>query len=133
MSDQPSEAKKKILIIEDDPQSAILLTQFLKLHEYETFWAKDGIEGIRNVEQMSPDLIFLDIMLPQMSGIDVLKILKSKSEFIKIPVIMCTVLNKLNDVEKCYEAGAAGYITKPYEPNRVLDKINSILKNPPKT
>jgi CheY-like chemotaxis protein len=119
--------KKKILIVEDDAQTAFLLSEFLKLHEFDTALAKNGIEGIEMAEKDRPDLIFLDILLPKMAGNEVLSILKSKPGTKGIPVVMCTALNTLNEVEDCCKSGAASYITKPYDLNRVLEKVNSII------
>lgn len=77
---------------------------------------------------MSPNLIVLDVMLPGMDGSQILTKLKSESKTKEIPVIMCTALNDIKDVERFFRMGAAGYITKPFEPERVIAKINSILR-----
>ncbi|OGR80977.1 MAG: hypothetical protein A2902_07585 [Elusimicrobia bacterium RIFCSPLOWO2_01_FULL_64_13] len=120
--------KKRILIVEDDYETGFLLTELLKLHNFDPLWAKDGAEGIEMVEKEMPDMILLDIMLPKVSGTEVLSVLKSRPRVKEIPVLMCTILNKLNEVEKCYELGASGYITKPYDPKRVIDKVRSIFE-----
>lgn len=123
----PFKKKKKILVAEDDPNAALMLTEFLKIQGFETEWAKDGIEALDLIEKAPPDLIFLDILMPKMSGTHVLQILKSKPKIKDIPVLMCSALNALNEVEDCCKSGAAGYITKPYDLNRVTEKINAIL------
>jgi CheY-like chemotaxis protein len=96
------------------------------MHGFGICIAKDGVECIEMVEKYSPDLIILDILLPKMTGNDALMMLKSKPRTKDIPVIMCTALNRMNEVEVCCRAGAAGYITKPYDLNRVIEKVSSI-------
>ena len=119
--------KKKILVAEDDPSAATLLTEFLKMQGYDTLWAKDGAEVIELVEKNMPDLIFLDIRMPKMPGTQVLLLLKAKQKIKDIPVLMCTALNTMNEVEDSCRNGALGYITKPYDLHRVIDKVKSIL------
>src|SRR3989338_518332 len=101
MFKNPFKRKKKIMIIEDDTNTAILLSNVLTLEGFETATARDGVEGIEMVQQNPPDLIILDIMLPKMDGTKVLLLLKSKPKTKDIPVLMCSVLNRLNDVEDC--------------------------------
>lgn len=119
--------KKRILVIEDDPSGASLLIELLKLNGYEMSWAKNGQEGLDMIEKAAPDLIFLDIAMPQISGIDVLKILKMRSQTKNIPVLICSASHTLNQVEECCKIGALGYITKPYEPERVLQKVKLLF------
>ena len=115
------------MVVEDDPSAALLLTEFLKMQDFDIVWAKDGVEAIDLIEKDVPDLIFLDILMPKMPGTQVLMILKSKPRFKDIPVLMCTALNTLNEVEECCKSGAAGYIIKPYDLKRVIEKVNSFL------
>ena len=119
--------KKKILVAEDDPSAAALLTEFLKMQGYDTIWAKDGAEVIGLVEKNMPDLIFLDILMPKLPGTQVLLMLKARPKIKDIPVLMCSALNTMNEVEECSKSGALGYITKPYDLQRVIDRVKSIL------
>jgi DNA-binding response OmpR family regulator len=119
--------KTSILIVEDDDETAALLAMFLKPHGYDTICAKDGNEGLKMMEMSRPDLVLLDIMMPGLSGFDVLLQIKSQPKTKRVPVIMCTALNDIKDVERCYNWGADGYITKPFELNRILEKISSAL------
>ena len=121
--------KKKVLVIEDDAEIASLLTDFIRLHGYEAIRAEDGFRGMQMVEEIFPDLVLLDIMLPKMNGFDVLLKIKSQSSTKGVPVLMCSALNGMRDVEKCCEWGAEGYITKPFDLNRVSKKIDSILNH----
>ena len=123
----PFKKKKKVLVAEDDTSGALLMSEYLKVQGFDVILAKDGVETIELVEKDPPDLILLDIMMPKMSGINVLTILKSRPGIKSIPILMCTALNTMNEVEDCCRMGAAGYITKPYDLNRVADKIRSVL------
>lgn len=117
-----------ILVIEDDYEPGIVLTKYIELQGYQTALARNGVEGLSLAEKLDPDLILLDIMLPKMDGFNVLTMLKSKPKTKNIPVLMCTALNMIDNVEKCCRNGAAGYITKPFDLNRIWKKIISILE-----
>src|SRR3989338_3823081 len=88
--------KNLILIIEDDPEPAYVLTEFLKLKGFKTRLAKDGAEGLEMAKKIDPALILLDIMLPKMDGFNVLLQIKSQPETKEIPVVMCSALNRIN-------------------------------------
>jgi DNA-binding response OmpR family regulator len=122
---------KTIVVIEDEADISELLTTFLEARGFKTKAAKNGAEGVQLVEKTLPDLVLLDIMLPGMDGFEILLKIKSQPKTKGIPVLMCTALNAMNDVEKCCAWGAAGYITKPFDLNRVLAKVNACLGTPP--
>ena len=119
--------RKTVLVIEDDPQTATLLTRFLKLRGYDATSAEDGVRGIDLIERDLPDLVLLDIMLPRISGFDVLLKVKSQPKTKAVPVVVCSALNGIGDIERCCKWGAEGYITKPFDLDRVSEKIESIL------
>lgn len=119
--------KNFILIVEDETEPAELLTEFLQLHGYRTRVAADGVAGLEMARRLSPDLVLLDIMLPKMDGMNVLLNLKSDPRTQKLPVVMCTALNGLKEVERCCKWGAEGYVTKPFDLDRVLEKVADTL------
>ena len=118
----------RILLVEDERRLSNVVKKGLTEEGFAIDTAFDGEEGQYLAESENYDLIILDIMLPKVSGTEVLSVLKSRPRVKEIPVLMCTILNKLNEVEKCYELGASGYITKPYDPKRVIDKVRSIFE-----
>ncbi len=124
--------KHLILVIEDEIEPAILLKEFLELKGYSVQIAKDGMQGVEMAKKINPDLILLDIMLPGMDGMNVLLNIKAKPELVGIPIIMCTALNGMKEVERCCKWGAVGYITKPFELARVLEKVSAAIseRNP---
>ena len=120
--------KKKILIIDDEEQNSLVLSEFLKMQGFTTQVAKNGMVGLEAIEKFSPDLVFLDIRMPGLSGVDTLKMIKSDPKMKKIPVLMCTAMNTLNEVEECYKFGASGYITKPYDLDKILERARATLE-----
>ena len=119
--------KNLIVLIEDDKGTYDLIASFLEMKGYSVKGTAKGEDGLDLVAKSQPSLVILDIMLPGMNGFDVLLKLKSQSRTKRIPVIMCTALNAIDDVEKCMNWGAAGYVTKPLEMARVFERIGSIL------
>ena len=121
--------KAKILIIDDNDETASFLAMFLKSKGYRTERASNGVEGLRTAESVSPDLVFLDITMPKMDGKEVLLRMKSNPATQKVPVIMCTDHSALDEVEECCRLGAVGYILKPFETAKVLHTVKSMLES----
>ncbi|MFA5932904.1 MAG: response regulator [Microgenomates group bacterium] len=121
---------KKILLVEDDHFINQLYMRVLKQAGFEMILATDGLEGVKVADQ-SFDLILLDIMLPRMDGINVLKKLKENPETRRVPVVLLTNLGQESVVKSAFEIGAQGYLLKmnvtPYE---LTDKIKPFLQNP---
>lgn len=116
----------KILIIEDEINLAEALSQILKKHKYAVDCAFDGIEGLDNALSGIYDLILLDIMLPKLDGISVLKALRE--EGINAPVIMLTAKSGLNDKINGLDSGADDYLAKPFEVEELLARIRAISR-----
>lgn len=123
-------AKKiKILLIEDDSFMVEMYTTKFELEGFEVVAAEDGRKGLDMVKKVKPDIILLDILMPDMDGWDVLKTLKKDKLLADIPVIMLTNLGQKDDVKKGFEMGAVGYLIKAhFMPSEVVDKIKKILK-----
>lgn len=119
---------KKILFIEDEATLQKTLGDILKKENYEVISALDGEIGLRLAKTKKPDLILLDIILPKIEGFDVLKDLKEDPETKKIPVIILTNLEKMEDVEKALRLGATTYLVKTdYTLGEVIEKIKKSL------
>jgi CheY-like chemotaxis protein len=110
-----SEVKNSILIVEDSEVSITILTDILGDH-YTLHVARNGPDGIEIAKDVIPDLILLDIILPQMDGYEVIKRLKDVPETRGIPIIFVTSLNSVDDELKGLQLGADDYINKPYDP-----------------
>lgn len=118
----------RILIIDDLPENIFMLKDRLEKEGYEVVTAYDGNTGISKAKSDKPDLILLDVMMPDFSGIDVCKMLKQDLETAHIPVIMVTAKSSADDTREGLEAGAFDYIKKPFEKVELLARINSALK-----
>ncbi|MFH1347755.1 MAG: response regulator [Candidatus Margulisiibacteriota bacterium] len=113
--------KKKILIIEDYPATVELMNTLLSPNGFEIIVACDGKIGIEKAVSEKPDLILLDVMMPEMGGIEVLKKLMSNPKTAKIPVVIVSVRVGAEDIRAGKDAGAVEYIGKPFEPAELLE------------
>ena len=124
-------AKNKLLIIDDEKDFVETLTERLEAKGYEIIKAFDGKEGLDKVHTEKPDLVLLDIAMPEMDGFDVCRKLKIDEAFKKIPVIILTAKFQPYDLKFGMKMGAEEYITKPVELNVLTDKIRGLLKKRP--
>lgn len=115
----------KILIIEDDAPIADLLSYGLSLEGYQTLIASNGAAGISGIQSFQPDLLLLDWMLPDQSGLDICK--KVTAEY-NIPIFMITAKSDITDKVLGLEFGADDYITKPFDLREVIARIRTILR-----
>lgn len=119
---------KKILIIDDEIHIVELLKFNLENNGYKVDYSYDGFDGYLKTKEFQPDLILLDWMLPNISGIDLLKKIRSDETIEQIPVIMLTAKNMEEDKLEGLEDGADDYITKPFSVKEVLARITSVLR-----
>lgn len=120
---------KKILIVEDDKFLRDLITQKLSAENFDVVIAQDGEEGIRKIEEEKPDLVILDLLLPQIDGFEVLKKMKANSKIADTPVIILSNLGQKEDVERGMALGAKDYMIKAhFTPNEVIDKAKKLLE-----
>jgi two-component system alkaline phosphatase synthesis response regulator PhoP len=119
--------KKKILIIEDEPDLIKGLKLNLSDEGFDVNWAVNGVEGLRKALEETPDLIILDIMLPEMDGLQVCRELRQKN--ISIPIIMLTAKGEEIDKVVGLEIGADDYITKPFSVRELLARIKTQLRH----
>jgi DNA-binding response OmpR family regulator len=122
--------KKRILIIDDEEDILTVLKFRLGANNYEVLTASDGQEGLNKARTEKPDLIILDLMLPKLDGYKVCRMLKFDESYKAIPIVMFTARVQQKDEELGKEMGADAYITKPFEPEILLEKIRQLLKKP---
>ncbi len=121
--------KKRIFIIEDDPMISSMYQTKLEAEGFEAKAIENGFEGLKAIKQELPDLVLLDIMLPQLDGFSVLRELKKEAKTKNIPVVIMTNLGTEEDIAKGKKGGAADYIVKAnFTPAQVLEKIKKYLK-----
>ncbi len=121
-------AKGRILIIEDDRDIVDLLTFNLQAEGYETLEALDGRAGLAMAVRLQPDLVILDIMLPEMDGFEVCRELKTEKQSINIPIIMLSARSQETDKVVGLELGADDYVTKPFSPRELIARVRAILR-----
>ncbi len=124
----PKNTKKKILLIEDDDSLRGILSDILQEKGYLVVNAGDGPEGIRKVYVELPDLVVLDVMLPQLSGLEVCKRLKKDEKMKNMPIIFLTARDQVTDKLLGIESGGEIYLTKPFDMDELVAKVETLLK-----
>jgi two-component system alkaline phosphatase synthesis response regulator PhoP len=117
-----------VLIVDDNPQNVELLQAFLESLPVKLVTAVDGLDALKKVEEHNPDLILLDIMMPQMSGFQVCRKLKADPKTHDIQVLMVTALNELGDIEQANECGTDDFVSKPVNKIELLTRVKSLLR-----
>src|SRR5258708_32539107 len=120
-------SKATILYIEDDPGSQTLVERALSFAGYRVIIASRGIEGLDQAGQCQPDLILMDINLPDLSGREVTTRLRSDQRFRATPIVALTALSQAGEREKAIAAGATGYLTKPIDIDKLPGQIEYYL------
>ncbi len=120
-------AKGKILVVDDEIYIVHILDFSLGMEGYEVITALDGEQAIEKAHAEKPDLIVLDIMMPKLDGYETCKALKGDIETRDIPVILLSAKGRNVDQKIGFEVGADDYITKPFSPRKLVERINAIL------
>lgn len=118
----------RILYVEDEKLLADAVTHLLEKAGINVDWAEDGEEGLRLAQKPIYDAIVLDIMLPKMSGLEILEIIRKKG--IKTPVIMLSALSEVEDKVKGLEIGADDYLAKPFKTKELIARLNALTRRP---
>ncbi len=121
---------KKILIVDDEEDIVNLTEKFLQLENYETITCSNGSEALQIMEEKYEDiaLVLLDIMMPNLSGYEVLKSIKSNEKFNHVLVVLFTVKNFFKDIKKGKDLGADGYLVKAISGNEIITYITNLLE-----
>ncbi|MBT7954664.1 MAG: phosphate regulon transcriptional regulator PhoB [Rhodospirillaceae bacterium] len=118
----------RILIVEDEPPLIEVLRYNLESEGFITLVATDGEEALLLVEEENPDLVILDWMLPELSGIDVCRRLRETKKFKTIPIIMLTARGEESDKISGLDAGADDYVVKPFSPSELIARVRAVLR-----
>ena len=125
--EKPEKDTKRILVVDDEEGIVKVVKMYLEHHRYEVITANDGQEGLEKAKTEKPDLIILDLMLPKINGYKVCGLLKKDSKYAKTPIVLFTAKTQEKDVKLGEEVGADAYITKPFEPEVLLSKIEELI------
>ncbi|HEY5593839.1 MAG TPA: response regulator [Nitrospiria bacterium] len=118
---------KTILIADDEPYLIRSLSYVLQREGYHVESAVDGQEAMSKIETLRPDLVFLDLMLPRLDGFQICRRIKERPDLRSIYVIILTAKGQQEDRQKGFQAGADAFMTKPFSPKEIIDKLRQIL------
>jgi two-component system KDP operon response regulator KdpE len=121
----PDEPKKLVLVVDDEPRMIQFIRMNLELEGYRVTQAANGLEALHKVRDELPDLVILDVMMPELDGFETLRMLREVSS---VPVIMLTVKADEDDKVKGLELGADDYVTKPFSPRELASRVKAALR-----
>jgi DNA-binding response OmpR family regulator len=116
---------KKILLVDDEPEILEICRDYLKASSYDVVTAKDGAQGLSSARREKPDLIVLDLMMPEMDGLDLCRAIRRESN---VPIIMLTARVEETDKLIGLEIGADDYMTKPFSPRELVARVRVVLR-----
>lgn len=120
------EKKKRILVVDDEEDIRNALKETLAI-EYTVYLAEDGDDAISVINNVNPDLVIMDIKMPNMDGLTACRLIKSNLKTRQTPVMFLTVKNQVTDTEEAFKSGADSYMTKPFSPEILLRKISEVI------
>jgi len=120
-------SKGRILVVDDEIYIVHILDFSLGMEGYEVLTALDGEQALERLKSDKPDLIVLDIMMPKVDGYEVCRAIKANPETQHIPVILLSAKGRNVDQKMGFDVGADDYITKPFSPRKLVERINAIL------
>ncbi|HBW88968.1 MAG TPA: hybrid sensor histidine kinase/response regulator, partial [Cyanobacteria bacterium UBA11149] len=117
-----------ILVVDDEPDNLDVIEALLHGEDYEINYAPNGKRALNFLNSFKPDVILLDVMMPEMDGIEVCKRIKAEPKWQAIPIIMVTALTRKEDLAECLEAGADDFISKPVNRLELRSRVHSMLR-----
>ncbi len=125
MSQNNPFAGKLILVVDDEPRMIRFVQYNLELEGFRIIVAHNGLEAVEKVRTQLPDLVIMDVMMPEMDGFEALSQIREISD---VPVIMLTVKNEDEDKHLAFSSGADDYLTKPFSPQELVDRVKAVLR-----
>ena len=116
----------KILLVDDEPDILEIVEYNLKNQGYQVYTASNGVEALKTAKKIIPNLILLDIMMPEMDGLEATGVIRNELK-LAVPIIALTANAIKGDGQKCLDAGMQGYLSKPYSPNQLYEVISANL------
>ena len=123
--------KHKIMLVEDEEALALLLKYNLEKEGYEVLWEARGGKAVAEIEKNMPSVVILDWMLPEISGVEICKMIRNKPDIKTIPIIMLTAKGEEEDKIKGLSAGADDYVTKPFSIPELMARVKTQLRRAP--
>ncbi|HEY5954946.1 MAG TPA: response regulator [Polyangiaceae bacterium] len=122
-------SKKRILIVDDSKTALMMLQMVLKRRSYEIVTANNGREAVEKAKEHHPDLILMDVMMPELGGFDAVVAIRKESDY-AMPIIMVTTRGEPENIERGYQCGCTDYVTKPIDALELISKIEALLNTP---
>jgi two-component system, OmpR family, phosphate regulon response regulator PhoB len=123
-----SEPQKTVVVIEDEPDAAEMFGEMMRVNGFRVVKSYTSGPAIEIIEKEKPDIIILDVMMPEISGIEILKIMRAKPELSQIPVVVVSAKSMPSDIKTGLEAGASVYLTKPVGFLDLTQAVENILQ-----
>ena len=120
---------KKIIIVEDEPDTAEMFAEMMRLSGYHVLKSYGGTPAISLIADEHPDAVVLDVMMPDLSGLEVLRVLRKDPELKKIPVIVVSAKSLPSDIKNGLDAGADKYLTKPVAFQDINEAVSEVIQN----
>jgi CheY-like chemotaxis protein len=117
----------KVLIVDDDPGIRMLLSKFLQREGYETIMAQNGLEGVEFAKKHQPNLIIMDVVMPQMDGLTAARLIKFYKPLSDVPILFLTAKDAEKEIELAQEVRAEVYITKPFDVRQIINVVRETL------
>lgn len=117
-----------VLLVDDDNRNVYALESYLEMHDMEVMVATSGLEALKIMDVTIPDIILMDIMMPDMNGYETIKKIRKTDIFKSIPIIAVTANAMKGDREKCLESGASDYLSKPLMLDELISKIKHFIQ-----
>jgi DNA-binding response OmpR family regulator len=122
-------ARVRILIVEDDPIILDLITTRLDIAGYDTYFARDGFEGLSRLHELRPSALVLDLNMPRLDGFGLLR--KMRQEGLHTPTMVLTARNQPDDVKQAISLGARDFLAKPFKDEQLLQRVGRLLRKAP--
>jgi len=119
--------KPRVLIVDDDPAALRMIEYIFDRADYEVYLAATGPEALSKANEAKPDLVILDVMMPKVTGLEVCQRLRAQPALARLPIIMLSAKDQLEDKVNGFEAGADDYVSKPVEPQELLARAKALL------
>lgn len=119
--------KARVLVVDDSPTVRATIEWLLVGNNYDVQVAQDGLVALAELEAFSPDVVLLDIYMPHLNGVQLCQIMRQKSQFAALPILVFSGLTGKDDIERAIRAGANAYLFKPIQDNTLLTSIESLL------
>ena len=123
-----TESNWQIMMVDDDPDVLFLFSAYFELRGIEMLVAEDGFTALDLLDEAVPDLFILDVMMPQMTGIELCQRIRARAETADVPVVMLSAWGDDQTIQQAYDAGANDYLTKPIDPVDLEAKVKGLLR-----